>query len=387
MCRKLTLLFMATAILAWVAGCSKNPAVEQPTQDNAASQFDGLTASSEAPAFGNPALAAETGEELDVNDPLAATPACDSLLNDPNVGLFHFRAVWGRLRYDSTSTTPTNWDGSLTASRGLEVVRRVIRFEPSTDSLLPRTQRNLIEWASTTTVHNDGIAVDILIPPVGPTFDTTITIVVDSLDDTTRIIVVDTIPTPPVTVEFKTGPYSRVFTLPELAKLDTIVYLKDSNAIAFSGFQMDHIPCPRGFLSGHWGYDSTGTGVFRGMWVGRHGEIDGYLQGHFRVDSAGQRLFFGKWIDRNGQFEGLLKGSWGPHPNQHASDRGKVRGGGWFAGDVFNANAEPIGVLRGHYKGAEDLNSGLFQGRWKLNCPNVRGDDDGMNDEPEDDND
>lgn len=386
MSRKLVLLLMSFAMLLWVAGCSDNPVVEQPTQDNVASQFDGLTASSEAPAFGDPVLGAADGDEVEVNDPLAATPACDSLLNDPNAGLFRFRAIWGRLRYDSTSTTPTNWDGSLTLSRGLAVVRRVIRFEPSTDSLLPRVQRNLIEWASTTTVHNDGIAIDILIPPVRPTFDTTITIVVDSLGDTTRIIEIDTIPAPPVTVEFKTGPYSRVFTLRELARLDTIVYLDDSNAVAFNGFEVDRIPCPRGFLAGHWGFDSTGTGVFRGAWVGRHGRIDGYLQGHFRVDSAGQRVFFGKWIDRNGQFEGLLRGIWGHHPNEHASERGKVRGGGWFAGHIFNANAEPIGVLRGHFKGSEDLNGGFFQGRWKLNCLRVRNDD-GMDDEPEGDDD
>ncbi len=386
--RKLILLVMSAATLFWVAGCSDNPVVDQPASNtDIAAQFDGLTATSEAPAFGDATLIAESGEEVEVNDPVAATPACDSLLNDPNAGLFHFRAVWGRLRYDSTSTIPTNWDGSLTISRGLEVVRRAIRFEPRTDSLLPRTQRNLIEWASTTTVHNDGIAVDMLIPPARPIFDTTITIVVDSLDDTTEVIDIDTIPAPPVTVEFKTGPYTRIFTLPELTRLDTIVYLDDSNAVAFSAYEFAHIICPRGSLAGHWGFDSTGAGVFRGMWVGLHGEITGYLQGHFRTDSAGQKVFFGKWIDQSGQFEGLLKGTWGRHPNQHASERGKVRGGGWFVGGIFNANADPIGVLRGHYKGAEDLNSGFFQGRWKLNCPGMRDADDGMDDEPEEDND
>jgi hypothetical protein len=369
----------------WVSGCSKNPVTEQPKQDTIASQFDGLTTANEAPAFGNPELASAVSEEVTVQDPIAATPRFRSLLSDPNAGLVHLRVIWGRLRYDSTSTTPTNWDGSLTITRGLEIVRSVIRFEPATDSLLPRTSPNLIEWASTTTVHNDGIAVDMLIPPIAPTIDTTITIEVGPLGDTTEVVVIDTIPAPPVNVTFATGPYTRVFTLRELARLDTIVYLDDSNAVALSAFEFDRIPCPRGFLAGHWGFDSTGAGEFNGIWVGGHGLIEGFLDGHFAIDTSGQRMFYGKWIDRDGLFQGLLKGIWGPHPNRHASERGKVRGGGWFAGRIFNANADTIGVLRGHYKGSEDLNSGFFQGRWKLNCADLRGDDDGMDDEPESD--
>ena len=385
MSRKLMLLLISSALLLWVAGCSKNP-VDQ-SQDSIASQFGGYSPTNEAPAFGNPTLAAMVGDELSVQDRLASSPAFHTLLSDPNAGLFHLRAVWGRLLYDSTSTTPTNWDGSLTITRGYEVVRSVIRFEPATDSVLPRTSPILIEWASTTTVHNDGIAVDMLIPPMAPILDTVITIVVDSLGDTTEIVVIDTLPAPPVTVTFATGPYSRTFTLPELARLDTVVYLADSNAVAFSAFEFERIPCPRGFLAGHWGFDSTGAGQFNGIWVSGHGLIDGFLDGHFVIDTAGKRMFFGKWINRDGLFQGLLRGTWGPHPNRHASDRGKVRGGGWFAGQIYDAGANPIGVLRGHYKGTEDLNSGFFQGRWKLNCPDFRGDDDGMDDDHDGDDD
>ena len=381
MIRKLILLFTAALLLVWSAGCSKNP-VEEKTTTDVSAQFDGLTPTAEAPAFGDPVLASAESEEQVVDDPMAATPRFDSLMNDPNAGIFHFRAVWGRLLFDSTSTAPTNWDGAITVSRGLAVVRRIIRFEPRTDSLLPRTQRNLIEWASTTTTHNDGIAVDLLIPPIGPTFDTTVTTIVDSLGGTTTVITIDTIPAADVTVEFKTGPYTRVFTLPELARLDTIVYIEDPNADAFSAFELVRLPCPRGFLAGHWGFDSTGTGVFRGMWVGAHGAIDGFLQGHFMVDTSGARLFFGKWIDNSGRFEGLLRGRWGQHPDDHASDRGKIRGGGWFAGQIYDANANPIGLLHGKYKGENDLDKGFFQGRWKLYCPNVPSEQDGMESMP-----
>ncbi|PWB74683.1 hypothetical protein C3F09_03655 [candidate division GN15 bacterium] len=386
MSRKLILLLMAAAMLLWVAGCSNNPVGDKTSSTNISTEFGGFTTSNEAPAFGDPTLSAEAGSEVAVNDPLATAPRFSSLINDPNAGLYHFRAVWGHLRYDSTVTIPTNWDGSLTLTRGLELVRRVIAFEPG-DSLLPRTSPTLIEWASQTTVSFDGIAVDLFVPPMGPTYDTTITVVVDSLGDTTNVVVIDTVPAAPVTLEFKTGPYTRTFTLPELVSLDTIVTLSDSSAIAFSAYEIEHIPCPRGALMGHWGFDSTGTGEFRGKWIGRHGELQGFLDGNFMTDSLGRQIFFGKWIDQNGFFQGLLKGTWGPHPNRHASERGKIRGGGWFYGQIFNANADQIGVLKGHYKGSESLNNGFFWGRWKLNCPGAPGEDDGMGEPREGDDD
>ena len=87
-----------------------------------------------------------------------------------------------------------------------------------------RTDRTLIEWVSQTTVHNDGLAVDIFVPRPAPTLDTTEVPLVDTLGDSTWTIVVDTsYPEPePVTVEFATGPYSRTFELAELQSLDTI---------------------------------------------------------------------------------------------------------------------------------------------------------------------
>lgn len=385
MLRKLFLVAMAMALLVWVAGCSKNPVQPQANSSNISQQFDGLNTNSEQPGFGDPTIANTAAQETAFNDPMAASPKCDSLLRDPNAGMFHFRAVWGRLHFDSMVTTPTNWEGSLTLSRGVEIVRRTIGFEPMTDSILPRTQLNIIDWASQTTVASDGIAVDLLIPRMGPTVDTTTTAVVDSLGDTTFVIHVDTIPAAPVTLEFKTGPYTRTFTLAELIKLDTIVNLDDSNAIAFSAFRVDHIACPRGFLTGVWGFDSTGTGTFRGTWMSKRGLIVGSLDGHFKVDSLGDSLFFGKWIDMSGAFQGLLRGSWGLHPNEHASERGHIRGGGWFSGHIFDANANPIGELAGKFKGINTTTAGFFQGRWKINCAGLFGDreDDGMEDHPD----
>ncbi len=366
----------AAAFLLIFAGCSDSPTSPATTSGT----LGGYTATNEAPAFGDPALVAATAEEVEFNDPMATAPQVESLLGDPDAGFYHLRAVWGRLRYDSLSVIPTNWDGSLTISRGAELVRRVIRFEPATDSVLPRTDRHLIEWASTTTVHNDGLAFDLLIPPAAPILDSTTTIIIDTLTgDTTEIVVVDTLPTPPVTVEFVAGSYSRTFTLAEIASLDEIVTFADSTAIAFNGFRVERIPCPRGFLSGFWGYDSTGQGVFRGMWISKHGRIEGHLQGTFGEDSLGNREFYGKWIDASGQFEGFLHGVWNQHPNPHADSTAIRRAGGWFRGMILDAKTNPIGVLAGHYKSNDKNRPGFFQGRWKIRCASSDGEDDGMN--------
>jgi len=220
-----------------------------------------------------------------------------------------------------------------------------------------------------TATHRDGIAVDLVIPKPRLVVDTLISYVTDSAGDSTQIITLDTLPVPAVELEFKTGPYTRVFSLEELANLDTVVSLSDSNEIAFSAFQMTKLPCPRGFLTGFWGYDSTGTGVFRGSWIGQRWEVQGYFQGHFKTDSTGQNVFVGKWIDKLGAFEGFLKGRWDEHPNDHANQRAFERAGGWFAGEIFNANADPIGVLKGKYKTGDEDAPGFLQGRWKLYCP------------------
>ena len=94
----------------------------------------------------------------------------------------------------------------------------------------------------------------------------------------------------------------------------------------------------------------------------------GYLQGHYGQDDAGQNVFYGKWINLSGQFEGLLRGVWGHRDVSITDQAGQHRPTGWFAGRVFNANSDPIGVLGGHFGSAPDYRGGWFQGRWKLIC-------------------
>lgn len=372
-----TLISLAAILLLFaVVGCSgDNDSVSSTTGTdgtNLNDEFGGYTASPEAPGFGDPELVAAAYEsEVDFGDPVLDWPEVDSLVNDGNAGRYHLRMLWGQLRLDTTVTDPTDWSGSLTISRGALVVRRVIKFEDGQDEVLPRTDRDLIEWTSVTTVHHDGLGVDIYVPRPRPTIDTTVTEVIDSLDDTTYVEVIDTIPADydTVTVTLETGPYSRTLKLSELAGLDTIEYVDaDSNAVLLQAFKIERNDCPKGFLSGTWGRNEDGDGIFTGMWMDQHGYASGYLEGTWGVDENGRRVFFGKWISLDGSFEGFLRGSWRPHPNHHANDNGFMHAGGSFSGKIFADDRTEIGVLRGRYSNHPEFKHGFFQARWKTYC-------------------
>ena len=368
--KKLLLITMALGLLGLVAGCSDNTTGSEETTStlNLESEFGGYTATPEAIA--DVGLAADEEGTREYDDPLLSPGYVDSLANDAETGYYHFRAIWGQLCYDSTFTTPTDWTGSLTISRGVEVLRKVIRFEPNQDYILERTDRKLIEWVSVTTVHNDGIWADIFVPPVIPEYDTSYVDEVDTLGDTDQVMVIDTIwpEVDPVTVTFDTGPYSRTFDLAELKDLDTIITLDDSNQVAFQAIRTVRFPCPRGFLSGHWGVNEEGEKEFRGTWISRHGFIEGYLMGHYGENDAGEKVFFGKWVSESGRFEGFLKGHYGLRPNYNASETAIYRAGGWFAGHVYSADEVEIGRLKGKFRFGIDDDPGYFQGHWKLYC-------------------
>jgi hypothetical protein len=384
MLRKLAFPIMVVAVLFWVVGCSESPSDSHlnSQEPNLEEDFGGYTASDENVAFGDDELLETEGDYADYDDPVLQEPRANAIICHPDAGLYHLRAIWGRLEYDSTVTEETDWSGSLTVSRGVEIIRRVIRFEPNQDSILQRTQRNVIEWHSITTVHNDGISVDIFVPPPVPHFDTTFVIDDDGQGNVDTAIVVDTTYPDPVTVAFETEPYSASFTLEQLAGLDSVVQLDDGNAVAFQAFRLHRVRCPRGFLAGKWGFNDENEGIFRGVWMEQHGRIVGYLRGHFGKNDEGEKAFYGKWISRNGQFEGFLKGHYGYRPSPEASDRARLRAGGWFKGQIYNADEIEIGVLKGWYKSAEHpVKARYFQGRWKLHCQDLSVDDDGLEDE------
>ena len=358
MLRKTLLPLAVFAALLLAVGCSDSTSTQSDPSsqtENFTETFGGYTATAESPAFGDQTLLTESAGEVEFDDPILLSPSVDSIVNDSEAGIYHFRAVWGQLRFDSTVTNVTDWTGSLTVSRGAMVVRRIIRFERGQDYVLDRTDRKLIEWVSATTVHHDGLAIEIFIPKV---------------DDSDSLMGADT----QVTVTFETGPYSRTFTLAEIAALDTIVTLDDadSNAVAFFGFRHYRERCRKGFVTGGWGFDDDGMGRFRGAWTSRNGQLIGYLQGHFGRDDNGRNMFYGKWISADGSFEGFVKGTWQSRVPNHVPDHARKYAGGWFKGYVYDAAEQQIGELMGKYRSGPNR-SGFFQGRWKAGCSNQFG--------------
>ncbi|MFQ5454204.1 MAG: hypothetical protein ACE5D6_08465, partial [Candidatus Zixiibacteriota bacterium] len=344
----------ALGFLFWGMGCSENstdPEVLTGEVD-LESEFGGYLATPESPGFDNPDLIEEASNDVEFDDPMLGTSDVDSIISDPDAGYYHLRIAWGQLSYDSTVNVVTDWSGSLSITRGAEIIRRVIHFEPGQDYIIERTDRKLIEWASVTTVHNDGIAIDIVIPPSLPEFDTTVVTEITPEGDTVETIVVDTVypVLDPVEVAFETGPYSRTFTLEEIAALDTIVYLDDSNAVAFHGLKLDRMPCPRGFLGGYWGYDEEGRSIFCGVWMSQFGYISGYLRGHYGVNENGFKVFFGKWISRTGEFSGFLRGVYGYFPEPVNFENPNKVVPGWFEGMIYSREKERIGYLKGKFK-------------------------------------
>ena len=384
--RKLLTALLATSLLMWLVGCSESPTQTADEEVlNLNSEFGGYTTEAENPGFGDNDLLGEEATEVEYNnDEMLASPEVDSVISDPRSSYYHLRAVWGRLLYDSTVTTVTDWGGTLNVPGGVVIVRRTIRFEPGQDYIVrlrcdgtggSRCGPGMIGWVSKTTVHNDGIAVDIFVPPPRPIFDSSEVAAVDSLGDTSWTVVIDTIfPQPePVTVSFDTGPYSHTFNLEDLKSLDTIVYLDDSNAVAFHAFELNRYPCPRGFLAGRWGFDESEQGRFRGVWWSKRPNafgwtVSGYLKGHFGPNSSGDKVFFGKWISRTGAFKGFLKGIYGHPPGPGQINAHGRHAHGWFSGRIYAADRTPIGRLMGKYRSAPRHGNGFFQGRWKLFC-------------------
>jgi hypothetical protein len=340
----ITALFLA-------AGCSQAP-TEQAQQNPFDEEFGGVTTASEAPGFGDAALvAAAVSDEVDPGDPAVAAIQAEATGHGSRPHLVALQVIWGQMHYDSTSTTPTIWDGKLSVTPGRIGVVRVIRFEPATDYLLPRTEPGVVAWASQTTVHNDGLLVLIGAPkPERP----------DSSGDS---LTVDSLPpTPEVVVAFETGPLTIHFSLEQLMSLDTVITVDDhGNAVMFHGTLVEPGACPRGFLGGQWTSNEEGTGgEFKGRWISDNGHLNGYLMGRYGMNSAGRRVFFGKFIAENGSFEGRIRGVWHPSSDRPTS--------GAFKGVFYDPMGLPAGRLHGRWV-SDAPGTGTFEGMWKTHCP------------------
>ncbi len=344
--RKLLFLLLGVAMISLPLGCSKEETSTNNNNNDVSKEFGGFSPADEQPYFGDTSLVTKLSGDQEFEDSVSDSASVDSLAADSGVVIYAFRIVWGRLAFDSTVTAVTDWSGSLEVSHGVEIVRRTINFEPPQDYILPRTDRKVIGWVSKTWGYHDGILANVYL---------------NSLDKVNA------------SIAFKTAPFTISYNFADIDNLDTVYYLSDSNAVAIRAFKYEYHGCPKGFLSGEWGTNDSGNGVFRGSWMTHNGIILGYVKGIWGVpDSNGnpQNLFYGKYIDITGRFQGLIKGHYFPHPNIYANDMARRHAGGWFEGHFYDANGVVKGEIEGRYKARpHDEGMGFFHGRWKTDCP------------------
>ncbi len=340
-------------LAAFAGGCAKNetPLSAADTSiggTNSLDQIDlnqaygGLAYTDEAPAFDDSQLQSETAsmeQDLMTQDDEDSVLDRDPALRDnPLLKRTVVRILWGKLdgRPSVDAASPAmalDWSGSLSVTGGAIAVKRTILFERPVDHLLPRTNRQLLQWQSYTGPHFDGLLLCILQRP----------------DDTGAFA---------GELSFKTGPFSTTISLADLDGLDRTVSVDDQgNSISFEGKTLD--TCPSGFMRGYWvSVPGANGGFFRGHWVNQFGDVDGHLRGRWGVNDAGERVFAGKIIDRAGHIRGLLRGSWEP----------KDDGTGVFFGHWAAKYGQIEGEFSGEYMTRSDLGLGFFRAMWKAEC-------------------
>lgn len=345
MMRQIQILSLVT-VAAWLVACVGEDIPETSADAESIQQAleetdGGFDEEDTAPMFGLEAEFADGG--LDVEDPavedeaLAFGPEGRFPIPD-EARAISVMVLWGQLRVNPDVPEPTVWDGTISVSDGGLIVRRVVRFEPETDRLLPRFDRQTVNVRSVTLPHNDGLIVT-LVPPIrdGATDELPPALVV-SLGEHRDVVV----PAADLADGFRAVvPVDRM-----------------GNVIMITTIPAH--PCPHGALAGVWTTLRPGLGTFHGRWMGLGGELIGHLRGIWGVNRAGEQVFYGKYIDRDGRFRGLVRGVWAE---------------GSFSGRWVGRGGRHLGGLRGHYRtvpeGAElDLEGdGVFGGHWVEACP------------------
>ena len=350
-----TLIILVTASLVWISGClSPDTPTTEDGVDNLLTReqttdfddpYGGLNMADEIAGFGD----ADILDEFDADDP----DIQDEFEDDPTIRdcdrntkcRKYLMITWGNLHRDQALAERTIWDGGLQIENGAVLLRKTIDFEDD-DEILPREERDLLQWKSTTGLGLDGILVKILPLRIGTI-------------DTTAGVIDTTLTYDEVVVNFRTEPLSVSFTLKETETFPRVIQLDDGNCVAFDVVRVCAKDCPHGFLRGVWrNVPDRPGGVFYGKWTTQNGHHMGYLKGHYGLTSAGEKRFFGKWVSRNGHFQGLVIGEYG-HNEEF---------GGWFAGRIINRNRQPIGGLKGEWRQSDHCNGGNFRGQWGLNC-------------------
>ncbi len=297
-------------------------------------EFGGFSTENEPVAFGEADMLTDFSEDAEVADPVSQDAAVrDVLVSDQaKVKAYFLRIAWGLLEGDSTATAVANFSGSAQVSRGTLVLLRTIKFEADDGIVLPRPNRQTLEFNSTIGRHYDGLALAII------DNDTT---------DTAG------------TFTFTAGDYAKTLSFSELDSLELLETVGSGPyEVSMVSRSKEIVPFAGGFIAGHWVRTRPNGGEFRGRWINSLGTNAGFLKGIWGVTRRGQKVFKGKYISMNGEFRGLLAGHW-----QYERDQKS----GVFRGRWVNRNRQTVGTLHGKFKvGREGTRRGFFHGRYRI---------------------
>lgn len=327
--------------VALLAGCDLLTDSKEPAPSSGAnweestdleSPYGGYTFTDETEAFGDPEVQKQEAEEASV-----AVASGDSM---PADSLFALRVLWGQLEGNREAEATLDWTGSISLSAGKLCVLRTIAFERPGDHLLPRENRQTVNFTSHTRPSFDGLLLLVAPPP-------------------------DSAGAGDPTLTFATGPYAGTWTLAELRTANLVIPVDSlGNAVSLTGVALGNLPCPAGFLRGIWMKRVGERGIMMGVWVAADGRPIGHLRGHFGVNQEGTKVWFAKILGRGGRLIAIAKGTWEPSTDP-------ANPGGTFAGHFDTRPGLPGGRIAGHYlPGREGPRgaAGFFEGRWKMDC-------------------
>ena len=348
------LMLLVGSGLFLLGGCSKDsqstaPSSNVPQTENLSTQNGGLTATDEAPGFGDQSLVASVSSEAPQSDALAQDATVQNIEAGRTTAaqIYAVTILWGMLQApDSLSDGNLyDWTGNVTSDHGIMVLKSVVSFEAgdhmnARGTLLARQ----LSWVSHTGTSFDGIRF--------------LTYVADSSSS----------PTLTLTTPLFTGS----FALSRSSQVDTLVSVdRNGNSVRVIAFPtVPGTASNQGYLQGRWSTISAGDSLahFTGLWVSDRGSVLGYVRGHFGItvrQAQGQKsVFFAKYIDLTGRFRGILRGNWaetGSNPDLTGSQLGT------FVGEWVDAAGSVRGQVKGDW-GTVGAKRTFFSGRWCQGC-------------------
>lgn len=321
---------MFTAIA--ISGCSGalSP-TDDPGQIQAALETEngGMTASAEAPMFGDPAVQELPEFVADYADPQDMTVEAAKIAGARR---YHIAVIWGHLPpahdADEVDLAPqwADWTGSLSVDAGAIGLQRALAFDVE-DHLLPRKDPQTVAFVSRTLPHVDGLFVSVILPPNASPM-----------------------------LHFRTKSLTTDIDLSTLAaKAGSVTRLDDGrNGMFTIGYEDDG--CARGLVFGRWRKVRPALGGFRGVVMDGQGAAIGHVRGIWGHSmKKNENFFFGKYIEKGGAFRGLLAGKYGLG----------TFGGVWGTVDPKNA-----GIVEGYYSDGYERGDGrgVLLGRWAEKC-------------------